>query len=407
MKKSLCFVLVLLFLQSKAQEPVLTLGSRFPDIVIRNISNAPVKEFYLNKAVDKKLLILNFWGTWCSPCIPEMDSLAKLQKTNAGKIQVIAISDDSEERKGKYLQKKPSSIWLATDTSYTLYNMFDLAFVGQSAIINSDKKIVALVRTDSINQQMIDKLLRGDSVKQSVGTKQAAIRTGEDPFGVDSLMEHSFTIRGYKKGQFSMSKRYLDDPYRGRRASWFNVSIGSLYRAAYGIKSYQKQEFYDSSVSEKEVHSHDMKNTDALYCLDLLVSPAQKDSLYFFMQQYLNDYTPVKVRLEKRNIEVYVLKRIPSTMASLKPSVSEKSSYSFSGRGYDGTKVSLANFAGDYLTNELGFPVVDENGLPGFYDIKTTVELRNTENIKKSIEALGLMVEKAVREVDVIIYYKR
>jgi uncharacterized protein (TIGR03435 family) len=406
MKKIFGCMLVFMFLQSYGQKPILAPGNPFPDIVIRNISNAPVKEFYLNKANDKKFYILNFWGTWCSPCIPEMDSLAKLQKNNRNRIQVISISDDSEERKAKYLKNKPSPAWLATDTNYTLYNMLSLSFVGQSAIINPDKKIVALVRTDSINQRMIDKLLRGDSVKSSGSTKEAMVQTGEDAFGIDSLMEYSFAIRGYKKGQRSMGKQYFDGPYRGRRLSWFNVTISLLYRAAYGIKSYKKQEFYDSSVNEQEVHGHNVENTNALYCVDLLVRPQQKEHLYPVLQQYLNYYLPVKARLEKRKIEVYVLKKIPEVTVAIRPSASEKSSYSFSGKGYDGTKVTVSDFATEYLTNELGLPVVDETGLPGFYDIKTMVDLRNSENIKKSIEALGLMVEKAEREVNVIVYHK-
>ena len=99
---------MLTVLQLNAQEPVLKVGSPFPEIAITQISNAPFKEFYLNKVKDEKYYILNFWGTWCSPCLPEMDTLAKLQKKNAGKIQVIAISDDNELRKAKYLKNKPS-----------------------------------------------------------------------------------------------------------------------------------------------------------------------------------------------------------------------------------------------------------------------------------------------------------
>lgn len=407
MKKMIVCFLMHLVIQSNAQETLLKVGSSFPNIMITHISNAPVKEFYLNKEKDNKYYILNFWGTWCSPCIPEMDTLAKLQKQYVGKIQVIAISDDNEERKAKYLKNKPSSIWLATDTNYTLYNMLNLAFVGQSAIINGNKKIVAVVRTDSINQQMIDKLLRGDSISMSAGIKEAMIKTGEDEFGVDSLTTHSFSIRGYKKGLPGMGKTYLDHgTYNGRRITWFNVSIGSLYRAAYGIKSFQKQEVYDSSVSEKEVYDRDRKNKAASYCVDLLVKPEQKDSLYTLLQQYLNKNLPIKVRLEKRLIEVYILKQKQGMDITIKPSVAEKSSYAFSGRGYDGIKVSLADFADNYLTNEFELPVVDETGFTGYYDIKTNVEQRNMAGILNSLEKLGLTVEKAKREMPVIVYYK-
>ncbi|MFT4154510.1 redoxin domain-containing protein [Parafilimonas sp.] len=404
MKVKFVYISFIVSLCTYGQEPVLSMGSRFPDMMIANISNAPIKEFYLNKVKDNKFYILNFWGTWCSPCIPEMDTLAKLQKQNAERIQVIAISDDDEERKSKYLKNKPSGIWLATDTGYTLYNMLSFISVGQSAIINPDKRIVALVQTDSINQQMINRLLRRDTVKMSAGIKESMIKANEDAFGVDSLTQHSFTIRGYKKGQQTMGKRYLSGIYKGRRISWFNVTIGLLYRTAYNIKSYKVQELYDSTVTEKDVS--DFENKSTLYCVDLLMRPEQKDSLFYYLQQYLNAFLPVKARSEKRVMPVYVLKRKDAGALKITLSEANESSFGFSGKGYDGTKVLVKDFAEDYLDNELGLPVVDETGLPGYYDIKTNVEQRDEAGILKSIENIGFVVEKAERKMPVIVYYK-
>ncbi len=403
MKKLFLLSLPMLVLCSlNAQEAVLKPGSYFPNIVISDITNAPVKEFHLSKEKSNRYYILNFWGTWCSPCIPEMDSLAVLQRNNADKIQIIAISDDNEQRKAAYLKNKPSKIWLATDSAYTLYNMFNLAFVGQSAIIGPDKKIITLVKTDSINQSLLNKLFRGDSIPMNAGLKEIAIKT-DDLFGIDTLTTHSFTIRGYKAGESGMSRLFLKGPFKNRRASWFNTSISGLYRSAYGIKSYKTQEFYDG-VTEKDVA--DFENKSSLYCVDLLVSAEDIPRFNDILKQYLHATLPIKVREEQRTIPVYVLKRIEGIEFQSPVSTATESSYGFSGRGYDGTRKTIKDFAEEYLTNELGLPVVDETGIGGFYDIKTSVEQRNREGILKSIERLGLKVEKTERLMPVIIYYK-
>ena len=49
----------------------------------------------LLKDKEASYYILNFWASWCAPCIKEMKSLNTLQKKNSD-IRVITISQDKE-----------------------------------------------------------------------------------------------------------------------------------------------------------------------------------------------------------------------------------------------------------------------------------------------------------------------
>ncbi len=68
-------------------------------MIDKGVSLNEIKFFdYNNNAVDiidKKtdFYILNFWASWCAPCIKEMKSLDNLKK-NTSKIKVITISQD-------------------------------------------------------------------------------------------------------------------------------------------------------------------------------------------------------------------------------------------------------------------------------------------------------------------------
>lgn len=205
MRYTLIGLLLLATLVTKAQ-PLLKVGDLFPNIMIRPIINAPVKTLDVHTS-NNKILILNFWGTWCSPCLPEMDSLAKLQARNASKLQVIAISNEPVDRLQRYLHKKPSTLWLSSDTTSNLYSQFSFAYVGQSAILDQQHRIIALVRTDSINQAMIDKLVRREPVLSSAETRVHK-NVEEETNAIDTSMGMQVTWGSYRKDLPSMSKSY-------------------------------------------------------------------------------------------------------------------------------------------------------------------------------------------------------
>ena len=50
-----------------------------------------------------QIVVLNFWATWCPPCIEEMPSLVEMQRRMKAKgIMVVAVSVDVDQ--GAYLQ---------------------------------------------------------------------------------------------------------------------------------------------------------------------------------------------------------------------------------------------------------------------------------------------------------------
>jgi cytochrome c biogenesis protein CcmG/thiol:disulfide interchange protein DsbE len=65
-----------------------------------------------------KIVVLNFWATWCGPCADEMPWLVNIQKTYGDRgVVVIGVSLDDATTQGKvpkFLQKKKVNfpVWL-------------------------------------------------------------------------------------------------------------------------------------------------------------------------------------------------------------------------------------------------------------------------------------------------------
>ena len=89
-----------------------------------------------------KGLIVNFWATWCAPCIremPQLNRLAALVKTS--QIEVLTISEDRNgaEIAPKYLKKNNfHNLPGLSDINGLLFKEFNLRGLPSTILINKD-----------------------------------------------------------------------------------------------------------------------------------------------------------------------------------------------------------------------------------------------------------------------------
>ena len=107
----------------------------FKDINKKNINLADFKG---------KLVILNFWATWCAPCKEEMPSLDDLQsntKLNNLKIFPINISQEDESKSESFFKElNIQNLDIYFDASITLAKKFSLRGVPTTIIFNKEGK---------------------------------------------------------------------------------------------------------------------------------------------------------------------------------------------------------------------------------------------------------------------------
>jgi peroxiredoxin len=52
---------------------------------------------------DGKVTLINFWATWCTPCVEEMPMLSRLQQSYAGRgVQIVGIALDDPQKAGDF-----------------------------------------------------------------------------------------------------------------------------------------------------------------------------------------------------------------------------------------------------------------------------------------------------------------
>lgn len=88
-----------------------------------------------------KVLVLNFWATWCPPCIQEIPSLNAFQKRFAGSgVKVVAISIDKNQRKYQnFLQHVRVSFDTAWDPAADISARYGTFQIPETYIIKNGR----------------------------------------------------------------------------------------------------------------------------------------------------------------------------------------------------------------------------------------------------------------------------
>lgn len=91
-----------------------------------------------------KVLVLNFWATWCPPCIEELPTLSAMQQQLAGDgVVVLAVSVDKNEKTYKeFLQRAKVSFLTAHDPQADISAGYGTFKYPETYIINREGKVV-------------------------------------------------------------------------------------------------------------------------------------------------------------------------------------------------------------------------------------------------------------------------
>ncbi len=106
-----------------------------------------------------RLLVLNFWATWCPPCIEEMPSLDQLQRhLGAAGVVVIGVSVDTNERAYReFLSKVGVSFLTARDPQARVSASYGTFKFPETYLIDTRGKVRRKIigATDWMDPKMI------------------------------------------------------------------------------------------------------------------------------------------------------------------------------------------------------------------------------------------------------------
>lgn len=396
MKRITLSILVLvLSICASAQVKV---GQNIPPIELITVLNAPVKTTNL-KNLKSKVVVIEFWATYCGPCITAMTHLQELQKQFKGKLQVITVSTEKEKRVKQFITNMPSNLWFAVDTAEQLRTVFPYHIIPHTVMIDGGGKVVAITEPANITAKIITAVLAGKVIKLPLKEDKMV----EDPvkayFNAADTVQSRLLIQPEIKGISSMSRTYpTDSNFKKRRITMFNLPLETIYRIAYNDQPYGR--IIDLTPKEN------IKQNKTNYCIDLIVPKGHENELMPTLITALQSRFDLKASIETRSKEVYLLKIADTVkIKQLKQSADKEETFGGSNGAFSGQCVKLGKIA-NYLEGFglVKMPVVDETGSDVKYDIEFNYQPEKKGSLTDALTALGLKLEKGERDIDMLIF---
>jgi len=111
-----------------------------PDFKLDDLDGKP-----LSLATSKgKVILLNFWATWCGPCRAEIPDLIELQKKYGDRLQIIGldVDDDDVAEVKKFVEKNGINYPVGMATNEIRIQYGGVAALPTSFVIDSEGRVV-------------------------------------------------------------------------------------------------------------------------------------------------------------------------------------------------------------------------------------------------------------------------
>lgn len=141
-------------------KPPVPLGQPAPEFSLAGVGGGTAKL----SSLRGKVVLLDFWATWCPPCRKGLPETDKLHKELAGKgLAVLAISDEKKETVTPFLQKAGYTFPAYLDTDQAATKAYQVAAIPTVVIIDREGKLAAYM----VGLQTPDKI-RGELKKLGI-----------------------------------------------------------------------------------------------------------------------------------------------------------------------------------------------------------------------------------------------
>ncbi len=162
----------------EVEKKKLSIGDAAPELKLEELLQVPAKTEITWAALRGKVVLIEFWATWCSPCVEAFPHLNEMvDKLGSDKDFVfLSITDEKRDVVEPFLKKKPLKTWIGLDADRSASDAYGVFGIPHTVIVDRQGKIAGITFPEAVTVDVLRKVAKGEKV---------------DLPGMDSMMPES------------------------------------------------------------------------------------------------------------------------------------------------------------------------------------------------------------------------
>ena len=152
-------------------------GDVVSNLPVQHILNFPDSLSTLNK-LQGTITIIDFFGTWCAPCIRALPGLEAYQRKFKKDLRVILVSVEDKNKLAEFLSKRqPFPFPLIVDAENTFTNAFNPTSYPYTIVLGKNLKVVLITNTSDLTETILEKFITDGNTITENKSNSAVILT--------------------------------------------------------------------------------------------------------------------------------------------------------------------------------------------------------------------------------------
>ena len=331
-----------------------------------------------------KVVVLEFWATWCSPCVASLPHLNQLvESLDPAKFQFISIDDEEQKDIERFLTKKKMSGWVGVDASGGVFHRYGVESRPTTIVVNGNGKIVAVTDIDSVSAPDLQAVAEGKSVAFKPVMEITEVSVPPTPSAERPLFAVSVS-KASPNAKMAIAKHPpTGTDLLGEDADSLVTDVFNVFGGRYVLKDPLPAGRYDVRVNSVDVPQS---------VIDSVVQQAVLAALH------------VQIQPKTVTKPAYVLRATDASKKLLSPSGSTHAVK----RGYWHGKFLLMNGTMDdlayVLATGLENPVINETSIDGTYDARFEVAGGGVDSLNVVLKkTMGLELVPGNQEMSITV----